>query len=125
MGLRVGPRGSFTYINGGHDTDWLEAGGDMRNINNLCCNDGDKSLMSSLHYNYHIMSASVSLSYVSPHGSYSYFSVSHPRPLQLFAPYTYHDIGIILYGNPELYTNIDFDIFDAVHNYIIRSKRFE
>ena len=41
--------------------------------------------------------------------------------LQLFnaiAPFTYPDIGIILYGNPQLDKNINLDIFDAVHNYI-------
>ena len=41
------------------------------------------------------------------------------------APFTYPNIGIILYGNPQLDKNIYLDIFDAVHNYMISSKRFE
>ena len=61
------------------------------------------------------------------------FSILSLRPndadlrLQLFnaiASYTHPDIPIILYGNEQLGKNINFDIFDTVHNYIIRSKIF-
>ena len=48
--------------------------------------------------------------------------------LQLFnaiAPSTYPEIGILLYGNPQLDKNINLDIFDTVYNYIISGKRFE
>ena len=48
--------------------------------------------------------------------------------LQLFnaiVPFTYPEIGILLYGNPQLEQNINLDIFNAVPKYIISSKRFE
>ena len=41
------------------------------------------------------------------------------------APFTYPDIGIIFYGNPQLDKNVNLDIFDAVYNYNISSRRFE
>ena len=91
---------------------------------------GCSKLKADLCYNLHVIDEPTCPCGAEIEDSYHYFFMCpdyNDLRLKLFnqiAPYCAASINTLLYGHPNLNLNVNSCIFDAVHEYILETKRF-